>query len=258
MTTVLPHSAVVHQHLRAYLADLGDEVAACVCTLPSISPFRTVFKTSLSAYAVLSVFARRELVLVRAAAGIARRLPLLLAVRQVSLAYVELRRFLEVVIWFPYFREHGLEWEEFLRTPLIGAIRDPEKPIAQAAHQGVGWYLAYSKERFSRESSGLAAGAVEALSRLYPKLCAHVHAAYGATRGDLSKPFDNCSSSAIGVFARLQRETLAAGCLTVAAARPDGMARLDAVERAWLDWLIGTARSKKLRSTAFGHFDHAP
>ena len=252
MSQAMPHSAVSQQQLEAYLADLGNEVAKCRNSLPTLSEYRAVFKTSYAAYAVLIVSARRELPFLRAAAGIARRLPLLLACRQVSLAYVELRRFLESTVWFCYFREHPVECEEFLKNPSTGPLREGEKPIAQAAHHGVSWYFAYSRERFSQEASGLGSEAVDMLGRVYPELCAQVHAAYGITLGDLSNPFDRIDPATIRSYGKLQRETLMAGCLMVAASKPRGMAKLEAVERALFDWLIGRTRSRRIRSTSFG------
>lgn len=253
MTTALPHSSIVAKHLSEFLDDLDEEVRKSIACLRNSANYRGVFKNSLAAYVILKVLGRRELPLLKGATGITRRLPLLVACRQVSLAYVELRRFVELATWYPYFREHPVEWQELQENPERGFTRDADKPIVYCAHREISWYIAYARERFSEEPSGLAKEAIDALFKAHRNLSAHVHAVANTMPGGFLKdPFDSVAPNEIRNFQKIQRRVLSAGCILIAAAKPEKISKLEAVDRAWFDWLVGRASARKIRSEPFG------
>lgn len=59
-------------------------------------------------------------------------------------------------------------------------------------------------------------------------------------------------SDALTAYQRDQREVLAAGCIIVAAAKPESLSALPAVERAWFDWLIGAPLARTIRASSLG------
>ena len=252
MPSALPHSTVIATHLEDYLSDVQDAFEQAITNLPSSPHFRGIFKSSLAAHCALGSFAPDELLLIRVAAGIARRIPLLLAARQVSLCYVELRRFVDVVAWYPYFREHPVEWEEFQRNPTTAYVRETDRPIAFSAHREVGWFFGYIRERFASEASGLVVEATDQISTPFGELSSHVHAAVGGTTGDLASPLDTVSPTILKAFQKTQRKILAAGTLIISGSRPNSLDLLPAVERAYFDWLIGSEWAKHIKAGPFG------
>ncbi len=254
MSRPLSHSSVVVRQVHDFLTELEEVLGGDIALLKSSSGYRSVFKTSLATYSVLVEFSRREVLpFLKGAAGVARRVPLLLACRQVSLSYVELRRFVELAVWYVYFKEHPVEWEEFAENPSRGFLRDVDKPVSYCAHREIAWYLAYTRERFKNESSGLAVSAVNALSKHYAELSAQVHAASGTLpRLTLAEPFDKVDQEQLSRFRKSQKAVFANGALLVAALKPKRLGKLGANERSWFDWLIGKRDSRRLRGGPFG------
>ena len=252
MSNSIPHSAVIAEQLTDYLRDLEAELSRSVGSMSKSSTFRGIFQNSLRANAVLVALGRRELALVKHAADTARRLPLLVACRQVSLAYVELRRFLELVIAFPYFREHPIEWCRYLDEPTTGTVGATENPISFAAHRDRSWYVSYVRDRFRGETTGLVVEAADELASHYSELSAHVHVKANVASRSIGKPFDDVANSSLRAFQETQRAVLSAGCVVVAGAKRRGITKLGAIDRAWFDWLIGKKDAKRLRSGAFG------
>lgn len=246
----LPHSSVIADHQKTFLSDVFREIEQQFVRVEKSAVFRGIFKTSLAAHAALEDFRKNELPLLKSASGIARRLPMLLACRQLCLAYVELRRFVEVVSWYPYFREHPVEWKEFTDHPDVGIVRDPSNPIRYAAHRELSWHHSYIEVRFA-ETAWIAEN-VNTLRTQFGRLSTFVHAALPSTTGSIAMPFDEVSDASLRQFQGVQQKVLSAGCLVVAAAKPASLAKMRPVERAWFDWLIGSALAKEIRASSVG------
>src|SRR5258708_33986048 len=97
----LPHSGTVAKHFSEFIGDVSEEIVKQSAISGTSATCRGIFKSSLAAHAVIEEFRKGELPLLKSASGIARRIPMLLICRQLSLAYVELRRFIEVISWYP-------------------------------------------------------------------------------------------------------------------------------------------------------------
>lgn len=247
------HSALIAQQIKRYLDDLSNEVGRSRDQLPRSQEYRSIFKTSLATYLVARKLGQRQIPLVKAAGGVARRLPLLIACRQVSLARVDLRRFAELVVAFTYFREHPVEWAERVKHPEHGFARENEDPIAYCAHREFGWYASYARERFTPAPCATIRQAIADMKTLYGSLSGDVHAAAATMPGGrLTEPLDSIAGSELRTISRTQRRMFSAGCILVGATRPHGLAPLDAVERGWFDWLIGGTRARSIRACHFG------
>ena len=252
MSTARPHSAVVAAHLSEYLRDLEQVLGRSIRALPTNQQFRAIFKASTAAFAVLERFRRRDLSLVEAAAGVSRRIPLLIACRQISLSYVELRRFVELAIWYPYFKEHPVEWEAFRAQPAVGIITSLERPIYSMSHREIGFYSSYLKERFQGESSKLPVRSVESLRRDYGDLSVQVHGRYrSVAEPKPSRAFDAITSVDLEQLAVTHKRILGAGCVIFASMQPAKISRLPAVERALVPVAVGTAGARIIRSGSF-------
>jgi hypothetical protein len=249
MSGVLPHSAVLANQFDDYLKDSLGLIEVASTSALSSQHARGVFKTSLASFCVLGSFAKRDLVLLKGAAEISRRLPLLGATRQRSLARIELRRFIELVTWYPYFAEHPIEWEAFQGKPKAGFVRTIETPISYCAHRERLFYSNYIAERFYDDASGLIGGANEALGRWYTELSFDVHAASDTIK-KFSGVIEEADTSIDAALQKAAREVMAAGCLVVAAVNPRKIHALDSINRGWFDWLIGRSRAKAIRSGA--------
>lgn len=253
MTRALPHSTIIHGQLTDYLNDVEAQVAGCSRRCRNSSEFRGLFKNSLAAYTVLLRLSRgRRVPFLRAATDVVRRLPLLVALQQLTPAYVELRRFLELVAWYPYFREHPVEWNAFRKDPTRGYVNEPDSPIASCAHREFRWYVRYAKERFHGSKSNETESALNEITAQYAHLSAFVHAATAVSAGSSVQPFEPTNPSQLRTYQKTQRKSLAAGCIVAASAHPSGLARLTAVERAWFNWLVGAPRSQRIAVTSLG------
>jgi hypothetical protein len=248
--SALPHSKAIAEQFNAFRDAVTSEIVDHSGHAATSAIYRGIFKNSLAAHAPLEHFRKNDLPLLKSASGIARRIPMLLMCRQLSLAYVELRRFIEVVSWYPYFMEHPVEWEEFSAHPEVGVVRDTADPIRFAAHREIAWHHAYIVSRFRKiEWIG---EAVEMLIRDYAKSSAHVHAAIPALQGSVALPFDQITDADLRSFQGEQRRVLAAGCLVVAAAKSGSLSKLPPAERAWFDWLVGAGRATQIRASSVG------
>ncbi|MGI9515865.1 MAG: hypothetical protein ACR2NP_02360 [Pirellulaceae bacterium] len=214
--------------------------------------FRGIYKCSLATYTVLSKISSREIVLVKAAAGLARRLPVMVATQQLSLAYVQLRQFVELAVWVPYFKEHAVEWTQFLNSPSVGLSSDQDFPFKYAAHRELSWYFAYAKERFENDLTGIVGEELSNLRTQLPVLSPNAHAAYGAIQGTFHDAFDKVTTADLRKLQSVQRIVFSGGVLLILAIMPRKLSKLDAAERAWLDWLIRSKRAKQLRGDDFG------
>lgn len=250
MATALPHSSVITLQLNEFLDDMCEEMEVAAHDLRSCSEFRGIYKNSHAAHAVLRRLGHGQIGLLRAAQGVCVRLPLLIACRQVTLSYVELRRLIELIVWFPYFREHAVEWREFSSNPGRGFVRDMEEPIAYCAHREFRWYLAYIRERFSELESKLVQESADALNVEYANSSAFVHGGMSGAHG--VQTLEMLDTDTMARFRTAQRRVLSGACILIVAARPDALAKLNAVERAWFDWLIGATHARSVRGCGFG------
>src|SRR4051794_16791153 len=96
----LPHSQITHAHMVAYLRDVTTTVTQSAVELESSREFKSVYKNSVAAHVTLKSFARNQLRLVRAAADLARRLPIFITCGQQVEANAALRRYVELIAWF--------------------------------------------------------------------------------------------------------------------------------------------------------------
>jgi hypothetical protein len=248
----IPHSAVVNENIKSYLNE-GEKRAGKLAKKLSNSPeYVGAFRNSIAAYSVLAKLARgNRLGLMNTAASIVRRCPFLLAFGQMSMAYIDLRRFLETVSRYPYFHEHPIEWKRILDDPEVGTLKDDSDPIAWCAAREQKWYVNYIKVRFP-DKSGLIELALSSYVRLYKELSAHVHISKdAASQFNIKNVVQTPSAAAIKEFREKQREVYVAGLITSLAVNPSQLNKLPAVERAWMEWLLGSAKSKALVSGSF-------
>lgn len=252
MSGVVPHSATLATQFDEYLKDslkMLDDAGHQARTSPH---GRGIYKISLATYCVLTAFSKRDLVLLKAAADIVRRFPLLAASRQRSLARVDLRRFIELVTWYAYFSEHPIEWMEFQSNPKTGFVRTLETPISYCAHRERLFYTNYVKERFGFDSSRLVVNANENLNKAYAELSFDVHAASHALKStSFGSVLEIKSDDHDRDLQKIAKSVMASGCLVVAAVRPSKIHGLGPVERGWFDWLIGKEEAKKIRAGKF-------
>src|SRR6185437_6136044 len=108
--------------------------------------------------------------------SVVRRIPVLVALGQRTVAIIETRRFLEVAIWSTYFTHHPIEWQHFSGKRGQGFVHDPRKPIATAAHRDLNSYMEYLREYMEAERSGEALVALRALESDKKILNAATHA----------------------------------------------------------------------------------
>lgn len=243
----LPHSQITHAHMVDYLAGVAATVAASAQALESSREFKAAYKNSLAAYVTLKSFGRNQLRFVRSAADLSRRLPIFIACGQQVEANAALRRYIELVAWFAYFKDHPVEHEEFERNPSTGYVRYEDNPIAHAAHREVGYYFAYLREKSCCQSGSVLWSAIADLQRGYGEASGFVHAAPDLASSD---PFDKFDPAALRQYAARQRSVLAAGVVIVAWILPNAVHTLDAVGRSWFDWFVGKSAANALRSEA--------
>lgn len=254
MSSGLPHSQLINSQMNAFLSALEKRVDDACQSLSTVDAFRRVYKLSNAAFIALRRLSTPRTPLLSSCAGIARRVPLLVACGQLRPAHVELRRFIECIASFPYFLLHPVEWEDYLSNPSKGFVQDQDKPIAWCAHREVRWYLNYVLERHESDKSGIAKGACKTLERCYRQLSGAVHATLVAnSRAALLDPFDDPTPQALASLARVQADVFGAGAVLAVAELSHRLVRMDAVERAWLDWLVGSRVARVFRSAAFLH-----
>ena len=252
MTPPIPHSATINAQLKDYLKDALDAIIKSTDSIPAESAFRAIYKNSLGTFTPLTKVSRRQLPLLKTACGIVKRCPLLISTRQVQLAYVELRRLIEVATFYPYFFEHPVEWGEFSANPGEGYGSDRDRPISWCAHRELRWYANYIKERYSQDRSGLIAYAVDTNSECYSELSKYVHAALDhLTKKPLTEAFDSVESDSLEKFSRMQRKVYCSSLIVAVAPRVEVVGKLNAVERDWFDWILGNARQMKIRGGEF-------
>jgi hypothetical protein len=253
MAGPLPHSLQIQALAEKFLADVEAEIAKSRRILSKSREFRTIYRISLAADAALSrllKFSHRPRPY--AVRSIVKGVPLLVSTRQLGPARIELRRFMELVLWDIYFEEHPVEWERFKAKPTHGYTKDEKDPIEYCAHRELDYYLNYAKSRVSEENSGIASLAVDELRKLKGKLNEAVHPGSGAHLTGQIIPLDPLGEDTLRDFAELQRDVLKFSCILLASLRRRIFDHLPAMYRAHFDWLIGDQLAKKIRSGPFG------
>lgn len=252
MTPSIPHSETIALHLNEYLQDALSTITRSIGIVPTESAFRAIYKNSLGTFTPLTKISRRRLPLLKTACGIVKRSPLLISIRQVQLAYVELRRLIEVITCYPYFVEHPIEWQAYSESPGKGYEAERDQPISWCAHRELRWYGSYVRERFSQDKSGLVAYATDTNNACYAELSKYVHATLDhLTKKPLTEAFDPIESGSLEQFAGVQRNVYRALLILAVAPKPAMIGTLNAVERDWFDWILGGPRQAKIRAGEF-------
>jgi hypothetical protein len=174
------------------------------------------------------------------------------SVGELSVAALELRRFIELVCWTVYFSSHPVEWQRFESGSTSGFSQDVRKPISYAAHRELSYYVEYAKELMASEPSGLGTGSVDALKQASHELNSAVHAGELARLKSGVPVIDTLSDRDFRDFGRIQRRVFSNSCILLAAYKRSRFDRLNAAARAHLDWLVGPKVRRQLRSGAFG------
>lgn len=250
----LPDARTLSAQYSDFVEDLRTTLASFLDAGRSDADIKAIFRSATAAHTVFSAFGDGGQNLLLAAGGIARRCAVLAIGRQLSLARVELRRMIECVVWYVYFLDHPVEWVEFSARPGRGWGDRPQAPIAAAASAATGTFFAYAKERLQGDPSTLGKAAVDRLHVQFGNLSAEVHAAMGAVHpsGSLALAFDRYDRSRIAKLRREIQQVFSASVIVCAAVDRRLLAKLDAVGRAWFDWLVSAPPAKIIRGRPFG------
>lgn len=252
----IPHSSEIRKHHAEFVGELKITTASFLDRANADSDLLSAFKLATAFYCVVQTFGKAgNSKLLDAAAGLARRSAVLMSIRQTSLVKVELRRLVECTVWFAYFVDHPVEYEEFERNPSRGWSDDRDRgPIETVACSQIGFFLRYAQERVGKGKPLEAAKAPERLRVEYGNLSRDVHGALGAlnrnaTFSQAHDPYDGAVAADLcGAVDRVLTDAL----LTIAMLRPEWIGKLPATERGWFDWLIGSENAKAVRGGSFG------
>ena len=248
-----PHSATVKLDVGNFIDESVANTAKLERILKSSTQFRSIFKSSLAVDCVFEKMLTPKLnPSLNAARGVIRRIPMLITVGQVAPTYSELRRYLELVGWTVYFSSHPVEWQAFLNNPESPRTNDLGKPIKYCAFRDRLFYSNYAIELLSEEPSGLAEKSARNLSNYFGQLNSLVHGTSLATSRELKPVFDKVDESTLRTLSSLHKKIASDSLIVLAAVFPDRFAILPAMHRGWFDWLVGSVRSKKIRSGSFG------
>ena len=251
----LPHSSVRRRHHREMLEELRVTLATFIQDAHDDAAQRSIYELCSAGYTVLrELRTSKAQQLVIGASGAARRCAILSAVRQISLARVELRRMIECVIWFVYFIDHEVEFADFQRNPTRSWDDRSKTPIAAAASAEIGFFFRYASERLS---TGNCPRLVESVSRLktaYATLSTEVHAARGSVGASatLSQAHDPYNDRIAAKVRDEIDQVMTEAVLLVAGTDMNLIGGLSAIDRAWLDWLIGDDAAKAMRALTLG------
>jgi hypothetical protein len=188
---------------------------------------------------------------VAAPKSITVRIPVLIATGQFSVAEVELRRFVELVVWAVYFTDHGIEWKHFIDDSK-GFSQDQRRPITYASRRELSFYLEYARELMEDEPSGIPVRAIGKLRDALSRLNSNVHAGRLAKTARAIPPHDDMQETALRSFASIQRASFAGCCVLLAAYRRKKFDAMNAVARDHFDWLLGPQLKKDVRKGPFG------
>ncbi len=254
MAGPLPHTSEIQEMVGKYLDDANDIIACSVRGLYKSETFRMIYRISLAASAALAQLENsRTRPRFHGVKSIALRVPLLVAIRQIGVAYRELRRFAELSFWSIYFSEHPVEWACFEMSSDSGYAREIDSPINYCAHRELKFYANYAKERMKQEASGIARQAAILLQDAVEKvLNSLTHAGDMASSVRKIPPMEDVSEISLTEFSKVQRCVFANGVLLLAAYNVKKFDRMGPTQRAHFDWLVQKKISKLIRSQTFG------
>jgi hypothetical protein len=242
--------------LRRQFKSFGDSLKLALETFlddaENDNDANAVYRSAVAARNVLINWRNEQPNLLESAAGAAVRSINLICIRQYSLFYVELRRFIECVTWFLYFAEHPVEWEIFRSNPGRGSDTRREKPIESAAFSTINQFFAYAKERMATERSGLATRAIDTLRTQYGALSSYVHGAKPALDGTLALAHDRFDRERCQEMARASKVVFGQGCILLVTYRPILLTALSTTDREWFDKLVGRRTSEIINNGVFG------
>jgi hypothetical protein len=252
MSSLYPSPSHLRAQIDAFLLATKSVAANATVQAGKSEAFREIYKLSLTTNSVIAALGGSGLRPMAAAPkNITVRIPVLICTGQFSVAEVELRRFVELMIWALYFTDHSIEWKHFIDDSK-GFSQDTRKPIAYAARRELSFYLEYARELMEDEPSGLALSAVGRLRHALSRLNANVHAGHLAKSARAIPPHDDMDETALRSFATIQRTTFASCCVLLAAYRRKKFNAMDAVARDHFDWLLGPQLRKAVRRGPFG------
>lgn len=253
MAGPLPHTKDIRQMMEDYLEDSQGIVSQSFAVARRSPGFMAIYKTSLATDAVLSKLAtsrmRPGLASLR---SIDLRIPFVVAMRQTSVASLELRRFLELCCWTMYFTDHPVEWSHFVSHPKQAYQNSLEWPISYCARRGLSFYSRYVLELMKAEPSGVGLTAIGRLRQLLEELNAVVHPGTLACSKGKNPPIDDVSEKELRAFGKTQKAVFANACILLAAFNRRRFDKMTPMHRAFFDWLVGPKTSKTIRSGEFG------
>lgn len=251
----IPHSKVIQANFEEFLDQVTTSVIANIKSARIDSDVCNIFKVSLAAHTSLRAFSQKTgNPLLAAASGIARRCTTLIVVRQLSLTRVELRRFVECVFLYIFYLDHPLEWSIFSKNPSASGDFNRNEPLVSLAASSPALYRAFSKEILALDPTGIGSKSFEELATAHSNLSQEVHAGVGAVHpsGSLALAQDRYDKSTIAKLRNDVKLVLGNGLRAIASASPTLLNGLDAIDRAWFDWMVGNADAKTIRGTQFG------
>ena len=253
MSGLLHHTKEIQSMTEQYLDDTKLITDESLARLRSSITFRQIYKTSLATDAVLSKLSTSKMrPNLKTLRSIDLRIPLLIAMRQTSIAIVELRRFTELCYWSIYFTDHCVEWEHFNSNPKQGYYNNIDNPISYCARRGMNFYSNYVIELMKKEPSGIAHKAVSSLRQISPELHYSVHPGSLAISRTKTPPVDDNSEQELKKFSKIQKTVFSNVCILLAAYSCTQFNKLPPMYRAYFDWLVGTKTKKYIRSSSFG------
>lgn len=251
----LLHSAKIAKDYQDFLQQVQVSTNAYLGTALTDSDLKSVFKSTTAAHTVLRSFAlKKSSKLLNASAGISRRIAILSVLRQINLLRIELRQLIECAMWFVYFRDHPIEEALFVSQPgrLFEDVR--EDPLSAGAYAGPAFYRAYAKSLMRSEQSKIGSQSVAILATAYAELSSDVHPAHGAVHpsGTLALAADHYDAKTAAKMRDDAKQVLGSTVALVAACDPSLLSRLDAIDREWFDWLVGSDWATLVRGGEFG------
>ncbi|MBP6865702.1 MAG: hypothetical protein KBC32_10625 [Candidatus Didemnitutus sp.] len=249
--TPLPHSSQLNVALQKLISDATQAKTAGASSFSGSPRLKHLYRLCNAVDGVLDgLDAPQMKPSLQAARSIVLNQPVLLLYSFMSEAFVDLRRFTELIMWNIYFTDHPVEWREFLEN--AGFSRDIERPISFCAHRELGFYLAYAKELLEREPSGLAAESLEGLQAAVRELNKHAHGATLAAltrREDVLTPRSDADAKALCDQAS---RVFTHATVVLCAVHRKRFDKLGAAPRAYFDFLVGAPLAKKIRAGQFG------
>lgn len=253
MSGLLLHTEQIQSMMEQYLKDTRLIIDESLAALRRSKAFRLIYKTSLAADAVLLKLSNNRMKpSLNTLRSIDLRIPLLVAIRQTSIARVELRRFIELCNWSIYFTDHSVEWTHFASEPKKGFQNNIENPISYCAHREASFYSNYVLERMKDEPSGIGHQAISSLKQISSELNAAVHPGDIAISTQKIPPVDDISEQMLMNFNKTQKTVFSNSCILIAAFNRKQFGKLPPMHRAYFDWLVGTKLKKNIRAGAFG------